>query len=50
MSDRKRVWVSPDGEGGWNIKTQGKMLAIIKKGPKIIMVGPIKTESGVFTG
>lgn len=23
MSDRKRVWVSPDGKGGWNAKTQG---------------------------
>jgi len=21
MSDRKRVWVSPDGEGGWDVKT-----------------------------
>ena len=20
---RKRVWVSPDGDGGWNVKTQG---------------------------
>lgn len=20
---RKRVWVSPDGQGGWNVKTQG---------------------------
>ena len=23
MSERKRVWVSPDGDGGWNVKTQG---------------------------
>ena len=23
MSQRKRVWVSPDGDGGWNVKTQG---------------------------
>ena len=23
MSDRKRVWVSPDGEGGWNVKSEG---------------------------
>jgi hypothetical protein len=23
MSSRKRIWVSPDGEGGWNVKTQG---------------------------
>ena len=23
MAERKRVWVSPDGEGGWNVKTQG---------------------------
>ncbi|MFH1362074.1 MAG: DUF2188 domain-containing protein [bacterium] len=22
MSSRKRVWVSPDGEGGWNVKSQ----------------------------
>lgn len=27
MSDRKRVWVSPDGENGWNVKTQGKTKA-----------------------
>jgi hypothetical protein len=27
MSGRKRVWVSPDGEGGWNVKTQGKSKA-----------------------
>lgn len=20
---RKRVWVSPDGEGGWDVKSQG---------------------------
>ena len=23
MSDRKKVWVSPDGDGGWDVKTQG---------------------------
>lgn len=23
MSERKRVWVSPDGKGGWNAKTEG---------------------------
>ncbi len=23
MSNRKRVWVSPDGDGGWDVKTQG---------------------------
>jgi hypothetical protein len=23
MSERKRVWVSPDGDGGWNAKTEG---------------------------
>lgn len=23
MPDRKRVWVSPDGDGGWDVKTQG---------------------------
>ncbi len=23
MSDRKRVWVSPDGQGGWNVKSEG---------------------------
>lgn len=23
MSDRKRVWVSPDGDGGWDVKSQG---------------------------
>jgi len=22
MSDRKRVWVSPDGDGGWNVKSE----------------------------
>ncbi len=27
MSSRKRVWVSPDGDGGWNVKTQGKSKA-----------------------
>ncbi|HHT9138308.1 MAG TPA: DUF2188 domain-containing protein [Candidatus Wunengus sp. YC60] len=27
MSNRKRVWVSPDGGGGWNVKTQGKSKA-----------------------
>ena len=27
MSNQKRVWVSPDGEGGWNVKTQGKSKA-----------------------
>jgi len=27
MSDRKRVWVSPDGARGWNVKTQGKSKA-----------------------
>jgi len=23
MPNRKKVWVSPDGNGGWNVKTQG---------------------------
>lgn len=23
MSGRKKVWVSPDGKGGWDAKTQG---------------------------
>lgn len=23
MSNRKKVWVSPDGEGGWDVKSQG---------------------------
>jgi len=23
MSDRRRVWVSPDGHGGWNVKSEG---------------------------
>jgi len=27
MSNRKRVWVSPDGKDGWNVKTQGKSKA-----------------------
>lgn len=27
MSNRRRVWVSPDGDGGWNVKTQGKSKA-----------------------
>lgn len=27
MSSRRRVWVSPDGEGGWNVKTEGKSKA-----------------------
>lgn len=27
MSERKRVWVSPDGEKGWNVKTEGKSKA-----------------------
>lgn len=27
MSDRKRIWVSPDGKDGWNVKTQGKSKA-----------------------
>jgi hypothetical protein len=22
MTERKRVWVSPDGEGGWNVKSE----------------------------
>lgn len=27
MSERKRVWVSPDGQGGWDVKTQGAQRA-----------------------
>jgi len=27
MPNRKRVWVSPDGAGGWDVKTQGKTKA-----------------------
>jgi len=27
MSDRKRVWVSPDGDGGWNVKSEGSKRA-----------------------
>lgn len=27
MSNRKRVWVSPDGGKGWDVKTQGKSKA-----------------------
>lgn len=27
MSNRKRVWVSPNGKGGWNVKTEGKSKA-----------------------
>jgi len=23
MSKRKRIWVSPDGKGGWKVKLQG---------------------------
>ena len=23
MSNRKKIWVSPDGNGGWNVKSQG---------------------------
>ena len=23
MAERKRVWVSPDGDGGWNVKSEG---------------------------
>jgi len=23
MSERKQVWVSPDGSGGWNVKSRG---------------------------
>lgn len=23
MPERKRVWVSPDGKSGWNVKSQG---------------------------
>lgn len=23
MASRKKVWVSPDGQGGWNVKSQG---------------------------
>ena len=23
MSSRKRVWVSPDGAGGWKVKSEG---------------------------
>ncbi len=25
---RKKVWVSPDGDGGWNVKTQGAKRAV----------------------
>ncbi|MDD5537430.1 MAG: DUF2188 domain-containing protein [Candidatus Omnitrophica bacterium] len=27
MAERKRVWVSPDGKGGWDVKTQGAQRA-----------------------
>ena len=27
MSNRKQVWVSPDGDGGWNVKSQGAQRA-----------------------
>ncbi len=27
MGERKRVWVSPDGKGGWDVKTQGAQRA-----------------------
>lgn len=23
MTERKRVWVSPDSRGGWNVKSEG---------------------------
>ena len=28
MAERKKVWVSPDGHGGWNAKTQGAQRAV----------------------
>jgi hypothetical protein len=27
MSERKKVWVSPDGKGGWDTKTEGAQRA-----------------------
>ncbi len=28
MAERKRVWVSPDSRGGWNVKSEGAKRAI----------------------
>lgn len=39
MSNRKKVWVSPDGDGGWFAKTEGARRAAgnyAKEGNKIL--------------
>lgn len=35
MPDRKRVWVSPDGQGGWDVKTEGAQRAAANYPDKI---------------
>jgi len=43
MASRKRVWVSPDGHGGWNVKTQGAQKAAANYEDKIDAVSKAKT-------
>lgn len=40
--NRKRVWVSPDGDGGWNVKTQGASRAAANLEDKIDAVDRAK--------
>ena len=42
MSERKRVWVSPDGEGGWNVKTEGAQRAAANYDDKSDALGRAK--------
>ena len=39
---RKRVWVSPDGDGGWNVKTQGASRAAANFDDKVDAVDKAK--------
>jgi hypothetical protein len=43
MSTRKRVWVSPDGAGGWNVKTEGASKAAANFEDKIDAVDKAKS-------
>jgi len=42
MSSRKRIWVSPDGKGGWNVKSEGARKAAANSEDKIDAINKAK--------
>jgi hypothetical protein len=43
MSNRKRVWVSPDSKGGWNVKTERAKRAAANFEDKVDAINKAKT-------